>query len=105
MRQDQVIRVGIFVPNVFMLSEERRRKFTRILSNLQGFSVVVPIGQGGTIARFLERSALGTKAYECALTEMLDVTHAIVFYEGRHFGKAIEHFKRNHIPLRVIDIG
>lgn len=94
----------ILCPEQFKSFSKFSRKISRIIQNMDRFSVVFPKDPNDFIASFFRE-----KHPEVDLLENLDwnlneITHAIVFDDGEEFPEETEILKARGVPLRIIKI-
>ncbi|EPQ9415482.1 TPA: DUF4326 domain-containing protein [Vibrio parahaemolyticus] len=97
-------KVLILYPKVFNCYPKFYRKVERILSSLDGVTVVFPQDSNGFISQITQQLPMIVDSVENPNWSEEDITHGIVFDDGEEFGEEVSQLTTIKIPLRVIQI-
>ncbi|MCF6258500.1 MAG: DUF4326 domain-containing protein [Gammaproteobacteria bacterium] len=97
-------KILIIYPKLFNCYEKFFRKVSKIISNIDGFSIIFPDDPNGFINKFAKENSPSIKLLTSVNWSINDVTHGIIFDDGEEFLKEINLLTSNNIPLRVIKI-
>jgi len=94
----------ILYPESFNCYEKFNRKISKILQNIENYSIVYPVDPNGLIVRFFAENLPNILLDEDTDWREKQITHGIVFDDGEEFIKETEYLKSKEIALRLIKI-
>jgi len=97
-------KILIIYPKPFNCYEKFFRKVSKIISNIDGLSIIFPDDPNGLINKFSKENLPGVKLLNLVNWDVNDITHGIIFDDGEEFPKETNLLTSNNIPLRVIKI-
>jgi len=95
--------VLILYPEEFKCFSKFERKVTRILKNLDNYSVVFPSDSNALIEKYF-KNIKGVTLFKNQHWESENITHAIIFDDGEVFKNELEILKNNSVITREIKI-
>ncbi|WP_444943841.1 DUF4326 domain-containing protein [Microbulbifer sp. ZKSA006] len=97
-------RVLIFYPRLFNCFPKFERKVLRVLSGLDGYSIVIPCDYNCFVKKLCSDRLQGVKFSENPKWDSANITHAIVFDDGEDFFGERSLLEDRGIPLRYIKV-
>lgn len=97
-------KILILYPKQFNCYEKFQRKVTRIIKNINEFSVVYPSDPNHLIGLLFEREFPDISLSVTPDFQDLNITHAIIFDDGEEFPDDTLLLQKEKIPLRLIKI-
>ncbi|PKH01865.1 hypothetical protein CXF72_14365 [Psychromonas sp. MB-3u-54] len=97
-------KILILYPKQFNCYEKFHRKVTKIIKNINEFSVVYPNDPNNLIGRLFEQEFPDIFLSVMPHFQNLNVTHAIIFDDGEEFPDDTLFLQNEKIPLRLIKI-
>lgn len=102
----QVPTILIAYPRSFACYGKFERKVSTILSHLPSYNLVFLADDNGFISRYFSSDTHVQDSLSRVDEENIgDITHAIIFNDGKSYANLIEKAKRTGIKSRVIDTG
>lgn len=96
--------IVIIYPELFGCYEKFSRKVTRIIKNIDNFSIIYPDDPNGFIEKLFIENFPEINLQHSDDWMSTTVTHGIIFDDGEEFPDEIEYLKSKNIPLRFIKI-
>jgi hypothetical protein len=98
--------VLICYPKAFNCAEKFERKLTRILKNIDSYSVMYAADENHLIQDFLSKQTPTIKMIDNknCFEQIEQITHAIIFDDGEEFPQQTRKLQAANIPTRLINI-
>ncbi len=96
--------IVIIYPELFKCYEKFSRKVTRIIKNIDDFSIIYSDDPNGFIEKLFTENFTNINLHQSDDWMSTTVTHGIIFDDGEEFPNEIEFFESKDIPLRIINI-
>jgi hypothetical protein len=94
----------ILYPKQFHCFEKFQRKVSRIIENIDDFSVTYPDDPNNLIVALFNKKMPDITLSISPDFDTLNITHAIVFDDGEEFPREVLSLQQKKIPLRLIKI-
>ncbi len=94
----------ILYPESFNCYGKFSRKVSKILQNIENYSIIYPSDANGFIGRFFSENMPTVSLAEDAKWREKQITHGIIFDDGEEFISETEYLKNKEVALRLIKI-